>query len=87
MRLGINEISKKKSITPLKKVILILHFNKMNNELQTPTSSFYFWRIFIVCLWSNQKKVAITIKKIHILLSFNKRFQIKHVYLSIFLKL
>ena len=41
-RLGINEISKKKSITPLKKVILILHFNKMNNELQTPTSSFYF---------------------------------------------
>ena len=41
-RLGINEISKKKSITPLKKVILILHFNKMNNELQTPNSSFYF---------------------------------------------
>ena len=56
MRLGINEISKKKSITPLKKVILILHLNKMNNELQTPTSSFYFWRILIVCLWSNQKK-------------------------------
>ena len=62
-RLGINEISKKKSITPLIKVILILHFNKMNNELQTPTSSFYFWRILSVCLWSNQKKVAITIKK------------------------
>lgn len=56
MRLGINEIPKKKSITPLKKVILILHFNKMNNELQTPTSSFYFWRILSVCLWSNQKK-------------------------------
>ena len=55
-RLGINEISKKKSITPLIKVILILHFNKMNNELQTPTSSFYFWRILSVCLWSNQKK-------------------------------
>ena len=56
MRLGINEISKKKSITQLIKVILILHFNKMNNESQTPTSSFYFWRILSVCLWSNQKK-------------------------------
>ena len=56
MRLGINEISKKKSITPLKKVILILHFNKMNNELQTPTSSFYFGEFLVYAFGQIKKK-------------------------------
>ena len=43
LRLGINEISKKKKYYSLNKSNTNLHFNKMNNELQTPTSSLYFW--------------------------------------------
>ena len=35
----------------------------MNNELQTPTSSFYFGEFLVYAFGQIKKKVAITIKK------------------------